>query len=204
MSGRRLSGEQQAWIATELACFATPAEVVAAFAARWPEARAPSVQAVEHYDPTKLAGRRLAPKLRQLFHEKRAHYSANLTAIPIANAIYRLRRLQEIETEAGQGRARNLPLLLQALQSAGGEIERDHRIKMAGAVTLETLVHVVEQVFAGFAVELARARKAVLRAAKTKDPAQRAEAVAVALDAIAPAIEAHQESIDIPGVSLTR
>jgi hypothetical protein len=57
-------------------------------------------QAVEAYDPTKVAGADLRQELREQFKKAREEYLADITAIPIANKICRLIDLDRLKSKA--------------------------------------------------------------------------------------------------------
>lgn len=55
-----------------------------------------TLQALEYYDPTKVAGRGLTDKWKTLFEEERAAFLKNeKKAIPLANRAVRLKKLQK-------------------------------------------------------------------------------------------------------------
>ncbi len=59
-----------------------------------------SPQSVEGYDPTKSVGRNLSRAHRESFYAEREKFKANIDAIPIANATYRIAKLQEYSQAA--------------------------------------------------------------------------------------------------------
>lgn len=59
-----------------------------------------SPQSVEGYDPTKSVGRNLSRPHRELFYAGRDVFRANINAIPIANAAYRIAKLQQYSERA--------------------------------------------------------------------------------------------------------
>lgn len=105
-------------ILTELACFATPMQVVASVKERF--GIDVSRQCVEAHHPERRAGAKLNPALCALFYETRAKLRAELDGIPIACQAYRLRQLERaLERAESMG---NLALVAQVLKQAAYEV----------------------------------------------------------------------------------
>jgi hypothetical protein len=81
-----------------------------------------SPQATEGYDPTKRVGRNLSRPHRELFYEERERFTRQIDAIPIANAAYRISKLQEYcEAAEDEGDLKLAAAMLeQAAQDLGG------------------------------------------------------------------------------------
>lgn len=113
-----LSDDEKAFIVQALACYDTPSQVVESvnqeFGVSIPR------QQVEKYDPTKMAGRGLSKKWRDLFESTREGWRKGATEVPIANRVFRLRVLDRLATKAE--RMRNMGLTLQVLEQAAKEV----------------------------------------------------------------------------------
>jgi hypothetical protein len=94
----RLNAEVKIFIVTRLACFDTPQQVASAvkevFGIELPR------QAMEMYDPNKVAGKDLSQKLTKIFNETREQFINDTSDIPISHKAYRLRALQRMATKA--------------------------------------------------------------------------------------------------------
>jgi hypothetical protein len=105
-------------ILTELACFATPTQVVTSVKEKF--GIEVTRQCVEAHHPERRAGAKLNPALRALFYQTRAKLRAELDDIPIACQAYRLRRLERaLELAESMG---NLTLALQLIEQAAREV----------------------------------------------------------------------------------
>lgn len=114
---RKLSTEAQAFIVQRLAMWETPSEVVDAVADRFGVVI--TRQAVEAYDPTSYAGRKMT-RWRALFDRCRSAYVEELNEIPIAHKAYRLQRLQRLLSAAET--MKNLALAREVLEQAAKEM----------------------------------------------------------------------------------
>lgn len=113
-----MTDEIKAFVVQGLASFDTPTQVVEAVKAEYGVLLTP--QAVQAYDPTKYAGRKLAAKWKVYFGQARKSFIDDATTIPIANRSSRLRALQRMATRAeAKG---NLPLAAQFLKQAAEEV----------------------------------------------------------------------------------
>ena len=113
----KLSEAEKRFIVQALACYDTPTQVVEAVKEEFG-----TVMDRGHvgcYDPTKVAGKQLAKKWRDLFDATRTAFKLDVGQIPIAQRAYRLRALQRIANKA-EG-MKNMPLALQVLEQAAKE-----------------------------------------------------------------------------------
>lgn len=113
----KLSEAEKRFIVQALACYDTPTQVVEAVKEEFG-----TVMDRGHvgcYDPTKVAGKELAKKWRDLFHATREGFKREAAEIPIAQRSYRLRALQRMATKAES--MKNMPLALQVLEQAAKE-----------------------------------------------------------------------------------
>ncbi len=118
MANQKLTREQQTYAVQALACFDSPAVVVAALKKEFGVAISP--QAVECYDPTKKAGRNIAARWKALFEETRKTFLEDTASIAISHRAVRLRALQRMADKAeGQG---NMVLASSLLKQAAEEV----------------------------------------------------------------------------------
>lgn len=113
-----LRSEVKAFIVQALACFDTPSQVVEAVKKEF--GLDVSRQTCEGHDPTKYAGRGLAKRWADLFHECRARFTTETTDIPIAHRAYRLRALGRMAEKAES--MKNMALTAQLLEQAAKEV----------------------------------------------------------------------------------
>ena len=113
-----LRSEVKAFIVQALACFDTPSQVVEAVKKEF--GLDVSRQTCEGHDPTKYAGRGLAKRWADLFHECRARFTAETADIPIAHRAYRLRALGRMAEKAEL--MKNMALTAQLLEQAAKEV----------------------------------------------------------------------------------
>jgi hypothetical protein len=139
---KELTDEQQRFIVQLLACFCTPSQVVE-------EVRKSfrlkiDRQRVEHYDPTKVAGRNLRDDLETLFNETRTAYLEKANTIGISHQVYRLDQLHEMFVEArkdgNSGEARSC--LEQAAKELGDVFTNKHEVKVNARDALAALLGV--------------------------------------------------------------
>lgn len=102
-----------------LACFKSPSQV-SKFVKEQFEIEVER-QAVEAYDPTKVAGKDLSEELKELFQETRAKYIESVGNVAVAHQRYRLDKIQEVIERAESGRLINDALLMQALELGAKE-----------------------------------------------------------------------------------
>ena len=110
------------FIVQSLACFDTPQQVVEAVKQEY-ELEI-SRQQVALYDPTKVAGRNLSKKLKDLFNRTRKDFRENIEDIAIANKAFRLRELQKMYEDSGRNKQVKQNLLKQAFQETDGRVTR--------------------------------------------------------------------------------
>ncbi|MNE85983.1 hypothetical protein D3C80_1830390 [compost metagenome] len=79
-----------------------------------------SRQQCESHDPTKYAGRGLAQRWADLFHECRKRFREETADIPIANRAFRLRALGRMAEKAES--MKNMALTAQLLEQAAKEV----------------------------------------------------------------------------------
>jgi hypothetical protein len=113
-----LSDEVKQFIVQALACFDTPQTVSEAVAQEF-GLTVPRMQ-VAKYDPTKVAGKNLSKKWRELFESTREEWRKGATEVPIANRVFRLRVLERLAAKAE--RSKNAGLALQILEQAAKEV----------------------------------------------------------------------------------
>ncbi len=110
------------FIVQSLACFETPQQVVEAVKQEYKLEI--SRQQVALYDPTKVAGRNLSKKLKDLFNRTRKDFRENIEDIAIANKAFRLRELQKMYEDSGRNKRVKQNLLKQAFQETDGRVTR--------------------------------------------------------------------------------
>lgn len=117
MAGSKLSDEVKTFIVQSLACFDAPSVVVKAVKAEYGLLVSP--QQVEAYDPTKRAGRALAPKWREIREATRKTFLEDTATIAVSHRAVRLRALQRMAE--GAENVRNYALAAQLLEQAAKE-----------------------------------------------------------------------------------
>ena len=118
MAEPKLTDDVRTFIVQALACFDTPSQVVTAVNQEF--GLTITRQNVEKYDPTKVAGAKVAPKWRTLFEAARKSFVDDSSQIAIAHRSTRLRALQRMATAAeGKG---NFPLAAQLHKQAAEEM----------------------------------------------------------------------------------
>ncbi|WP_313237873.1 DUF2280 domain-containing protein [Delftia acidovorans] len=139
----KLSEAEKRFIVQALACYDTPTQVVEAVKEEFG-----TVMDRGHvgcYDPTKVAGKQLAKKWRDLFEETRKRFRKEVSEIPIADQAYRMRQLQRMLQDAMSRKNVVLAsqLLEQAAKEAGGQFTNrrlnEHTGKGGGPVEVATL-----------------------------------------------------------------
>lgn len=120
MANPKYSDHVKTYVVQALACFDSPAVVVKAVKAEFDVVISP--QAVEAYDPTKRAGKKLSQRFRMLFEETRKTFLEDTASIAISHRAVRLRALQRMadkaETQGNMVLASSL--LKQAAEEVGG------------------------------------------------------------------------------------
>lgn len=110
------------FIVQSLACFETPQQVVEAVKQEYNLEI--TRQQVALYDPTKVAGRNLSKKLKDLFEHSRKTFRENIEDIAIANKAFRLKELQGMYDDSGRNKRLKQNLLKQAFQETDGRVTR--------------------------------------------------------------------------------
>jgi hypothetical protein len=90
----KLNDAARRFIVQALACYDTPTEVSVALKEEMGVEVARTQ--VAQYDPTKVAGARLAKKWRDLFEDTRKRFRKEIAEIPIADQAFRLRALGKL------------------------------------------------------------------------------------------------------------
>lgn len=90
----KLNDAARRFIVQALACYDTPTEVSVALNEEMGIEVARTQ--VAQYDPTKVAGARLAKKWRDLFEDTRKRFRKEIAEIPIADQAFRLRALGKL------------------------------------------------------------------------------------------------------------
>lgn len=114
----KLTPEAQTYAVQALACWDTPGAVAEAIKKEFGITITP--QAVEAYDPTKRAGRNLAPKWKTIFEETRKAFTESTAEIGISHRTVRLRALQRMAEKAEK--MGNMALASQLLEQAAKEM----------------------------------------------------------------------------------
>ena len=123
------------FIVQSLACFETPQQVVEAVKQEYKIEI--TRQQVALYDPTKVAGRNLSKKLKDLFTRTRKDFRANIEDIAIANKAFRLMELQKMYEDSGRNKRAKQNLLKQAFQETDGRVTRQE-VTGAGGGAIKT------------------------------------------------------------------
>jgi hypothetical protein len=114
----KLTDKHKAYVVQALACWDTPSQVAEALREEF-GLEVPRGQ-VAQYDPTKVAGRDLAKRWRELFFATRENFKEQAGEIAIAQRAYRLRTMQRIAAKAED--KLNLAIVLQVLEQAAKEV----------------------------------------------------------------------------------
>ena len=118
MPRRVLSDEAKLYVVQALARFQSPSAIAKALQENFDTEFKPP--AILHYDPTCAQGKDLAPALKELFESTRERFLEDLNAIPVANAAYRLTKIQGV-VERAEMRG-NDAMVLQASEQAAKEV----------------------------------------------------------------------------------
>ncbi|MGY0790944.1 DUF2280 domain-containing protein [Azospirillum argentinense] len=112
-----LKPEVKAFIVQAVACFDPPSTVVESVKTEF--GVVVSRQQVEAHDPTKVSGRGLAERWKELFEETRKAFLEDTSAIGISHKAVRLRALNRMAAKAeGMG---NMALAAQLMEQAAKE-----------------------------------------------------------------------------------
>ena len=113
-----LNDDVKRFIVQALACYDSPKTISDAVLEEF-EVSVPRMQ-VAKYDPTKVAGRNLSKKWRDLFETTRAAWREQSVEVPIANRVFRLRVLDRLAAKAE--RMKNMGMVSQLLEQAAKEV----------------------------------------------------------------------------------
>jgi hypothetical protein len=138
----KLNDAHKSFIVQALACWDSPSEVAEALREEY------GVEAhrsqVAQYDPTRVAGERLAKRWRDLFEATRDRFRREVAEIPIADQAYRLRALGKIyDRHLSRGNVVGAAAVLeQAAKEAGGAFanRREHTGAGGGPIEQKTVV----------------------------------------------------------------
>lgn len=149
----KLGEAHKRFIVQALACWDTPSQVSEALQDEF-SLNVPRVQ-VAQYDPTKVAGQKLAKKWRDLFDATRDRFRQEVAEIPIADQAFRLRALGKIyDRHISRGNVVGAAAVLeQAAKEAGGAFtnRREHTGVGGGPIEQKTVVVDETQVAAAVA-----------------------------------------------------
>ena len=128
------------FIVQSLACFETPQQVVEAVKQEYNLEI--TRQQVALYDPTKVAGRNLSKKLKDLFEHSRKTFRENIEDIAIANKAFRLKELQGMYDDSGRNKRLKQNLLKQAFQETDGRVTRQEIDHTTNGESIQKTVNV--------------------------------------------------------------
>ncbi|MEP7390778.1 DUF2280 domain-containing protein [Acinetobacter baumannii] len=134
----RLNKRVKLYIVRSLATYETPSETARGVQEEF--GITVTKQECEAYDPTKKTGQDLSEEFKTEFYRVRKEMNDNLSAIPIANIAYRLKRLQRfIDHEQFKENPVIVPSLLeQAAKEVGGLYTNRKEITGAGGGPVKT------------------------------------------------------------------
>lgn len=133
-AGHKLDDEHRTFIVTQLAMFLTPQQVADAVKDRF--GIVIDRRNVAKYDPTQKVAKQMARKWRELYHEVRERFLADVSEIPIANRSMRLRQLQHHYDRAVDRQNVKLAtaILEQAAKEVGGIHTNERRVHLDGKI----------------------------------------------------------------------
>lgn len=136
MAKGKLTVEVQRFVVQSLACFDAPSVVVEAVRREF--GYQITRQTAEGYDPTKRAGRELAPKWRDLFEATRKAFLEDTAEIAISHRSVRLRALQRMaeKAESMGNMALAAQLHEQAAKECGDTYSNRHKHEHTGSMSL--------------------------------------------------------------------
>lgn len=138
----KLSDAHKRFIVQALACWDRPSQVSEAVKEEF-GMDVPRMQ-IAQYDPTKVAGKDLAKKWVQLFHDTRQRFREEIAEIPIADQAFRLRQLGRIyDKHISRGNVVGAAgVLEQAAKEVGGAFtnKREHTGAGGGPIEQKTVV----------------------------------------------------------------
>jgi hypothetical protein len=126
-----LTEEQKEFIVTRLAMYDSPATILDTFKEHWPGIDAPSRQQIWQYDPERVGSKRISRKLHATFEATRENFLKDVGSIAIAQASFRLRRLQQIHDTHFKNKnyVAAAAVLEQAAKEAGGAFTNQLKVK---------------------------------------------------------------------------
>lgn len=141
-----LTDAAKRFIVQALACYDTPSEVSAALKEEM-GIDVPRMQ-VAQYDPTKVAGAKLARKWRDLFEDTRKKFREAVAEIPIADQTFRLRALGKIyDRHMARGNvAAAAAVLEQAAKEQGGMFTNKREVSGPNGGPIPTMPTTIELV----------------------------------------------------------
>lgn len=141
-----LTDAAKRFIVQALACYDTPSEVSAALKEEM-GIDVPRMQ-VAQYDPTKVAGAKLARKWRDLFEDTRKAFREAVAEIPIADQAFRLRALGKIyDRHMARGNvAAAAAVLEQAAKEQGGMFTNKRELSGPNGGPIPTMPTTIELV----------------------------------------------------------
>ncbi|WP_368640468.1 DUF2280 domain-containing protein [Castellaniella ginsengisoli] len=141
-----LTDAAKRFIVQALACYDTPSEVSAALKEEM-GIDVPRMQ-VAQYDPTKVAGAKLARKWRDLFEDTRKKFREAVAEIPIADQAFRLRALGKIyDRHMARGNvAAAAAVLEQAAKEQGGMFTNKREVSGPNGGPIPTMPTTIELV----------------------------------------------------------
>jgi hypothetical protein len=142
----KLNDAAKRFIVQALACYDTPSEVSAALKEEM-GIDVPRMQ-VAQYDPTKVAGAKLARKWRDLFEDTRKAFREAVAEIPIADQAFRLRALGKIyDRHMARGNvAAAAAVLEQAAKEQGGMFTNKRELSGPNGGPIPTMPTTIELV----------------------------------------------------------
>lgn len=155
-----LNNTVQAFIVQGLARYQTPTEVAESVSKEF--GITVERQQVAKYDPTKVAGKNLAQKWKELFEECRKKFNEDISAIPISNLAFRLQMLNDMAVDAYRSKNRVLTadLLKQAAEEVGGKYTNqskvDSKVEQTGEMNHKHSIDLPENIADLSAQELAK------------------------------------------------
>ncbi|MCG5226780.1 DUF2280 domain-containing protein [Acinetobacter pittii] len=134
----RLNKRVKLYIVRSLATYETPTETARGVQEEF--GIEVTKQQCEAYDPTKKTGQDLSEEFKKEFYRVRKEMNENLSAIPIANIAYRLKRLQRfIDHEQFKDNPVLVPSLMeQAAKEVGGLYTNRKELTGAGGGPLQS------------------------------------------------------------------
>lgn len=133
-----LSEPVKRFIVQALACYDTPSQAAAAVKEEF--GLSITRMQASSYDPTKVMGKDLSKKWKDLFHATREKFLEDASEIPIAKQTFRLRALQRlyVKSESVNNSALAAQLLEQAAKEIGGAFTNRRELTGKGGAPIKT------------------------------------------------------------------